>query len=171
MRKLIVVIIIMCSFSFSKAQIKWEKIVSEKSKISFSLPGKPYIQNKEMNDIQTEVFSFRDASTVFGIVASDFSSKNFNFNNSDYTEFYEQMKASSLRHTSKLVVEHAIPYQQMLGKEIVYTEMIGKKEYTYYKRFFFRNHYIYQVVIGGPSRIKQVLLDKKRLFFNSVVFL
>ncbi len=172
MKKIIITTIaVVFTFSVTQAQVKWKKTISEKSKISFSLPDKPHIQNKEIDGIQTQVFSYRDAATVFGIVASDFSAKKFNFNNSDHTEFYEHMKKSSLNAKCKLVVENSIPYQQLLGKEIIYTEMIGKKEYTYYKRFFFHNHFIYQIVIGGPSRLKQVLIDKKRFFFNSVTFL
>ncbi len=154
-----------------QAQVKWEKTISEKSKISFSLPEKPNIQHKDLNGIQSQVFSYRDAITVFGIVVSDFSAKQFNFDNSDNSAFYEQMKQSSLNKKCKLVVENTIPYEHLLGKEIIYTEMIGKKEYTYYKRFFFRKHFAYQIVIGGPSRFKQILIDKKRIFFNSIAFL
>ncbi len=159
------------TFSLTQAQVNWKKTISEKSKISFSLPNKPNIKTQEVNGIQSEIFSYRDAHTIFGIVASDFSAQKFNFSNSDYTEFYQQMKQSSLNDKCKLVVENSIPYQHLLGKEIIYTELVGKKEYTFYKRFFFRNHFIYQIVIGGPSRFKQVVIDKKRLFFNSVTFL
>ena len=62
-----------------------------------------------------------------------------------------------------LLEERSVAYQKMLGKEIEYTQMVGKHEYTYFKRFFFRGKYIYQIAIGGPSRMKRILLDKMTL--------
>jgi hypothetical protein len=58
----------------------------------------------------------------------------------------------------------------MLGKEIEYTQLVGNLEYTYYKRFFFRGKYVYQIAIGGPSKLKQLLNDKKNFFFNTFEF-
>jgi hypothetical protein len=154
------------------AQTEWKEIVSEKSKIKFSIPDEPTIQNKDLNGISIEVFSYKDAVTVFGVVASDFSKVGIDFSFSDPTEYYEEMKEGSLVSSGTILLsENGIAYQKMLGKEIEYTQMVGKHEYTYFKRFFFRGNFIYQVAVGGPSRMKRILIDKKSLFFNSVEFL
>lgn len=171
MKKIAILNLLLLVLFTANAQVDWQTTIDKKSKISFKLPGKPNIQNKTLNGITTQIFSYRDAATVFGVVASDFSAKKLNFNHSDYSELYEQMKKSSIKADAKFITENSIPYQQLLGKEIIYTEIIRKKEYTYYKRFFFHNNFIYQIVVGGPSRFKKLLLDKKQLFFNSVTFL
>jgi hypothetical protein len=154
------------------AQSEWVKSGSEKSKISFELPESPFVQESELNGIKVEVFSYKDAVTVFGVVASNFSDIGLDFTYSDPSEYYEQMKEASLvTGDAVLTSEQSVAYQRMLGKEIVYTQLVGKHEYTYYKRFFFRKKFIYQIAIGGPTRMKQFLVDKKNLFFNTVDFL
>ncbi|WP_321280069.1 hypothetical protein [Marinifilum fragile] len=169
--------ILICILSFAwisgvVAQEEWKKIESEKSKIRFSIPDQPIVHNKDLNGISIEVFSYKDAVTVFGIVASDFSKVGIDFSYSDPSEYYEEMKEGSLVSSGTILLEErSVAYQKMLGKEIEYTQMVGKHEYTYFKRFFFRGKYIYQIAIGGPSRMKRILLDKKNLYFNSVEFL
>ena len=154
-----------------QAQINWTKTKSEKSKISFELPETPYIRNQELNGIKSEVFSFRDVANIYGIVASDFSGIDVDFYHTDPSEYYKQMKEGSLLSSDAILVsEQSVSYQRMLGKEIIYTMLVGKHEYTYIKRFFFRGHFIYQITIGGPTRMKQLLLDKKQIFFNSIQF-
>ncbi|MRT94450.1 hypothetical protein [Ancylomarina sp. 16SWW S1-10-2] len=158
-----------CSTAF--AQLDWVKTKSDKSKISFDLPEIPYVKNQELNGITSEVFSFRDAANIFGIVASDFSSLELDFSYADPTEYYNQLKEGSLLSSdTKLISEQSVSYKRMLGKEICYTMMLRNLEYTYFKRFFFKNHFIYQITIGGPTRMKRVLLDKKHIFFNSIEF-
>lgn len=153
------------------AQVDWIKAGSDKSKISFELPENPIVQDKELNGIKIEVFSYKDASTVFGVVASDFSAVGLNFTYSDPTEYYQEMKEGSLvTGNTILISENSIAYQKMLGKEIVYTQLVGNLEYTYYKRFFFRGKFIYQIAIGGPTKMKQFLIDKRNLFFNTFEF-
>jgi hypothetical protein len=172
MRKIfaLLVLLILVSPAVS-AQGDWVKSGSGKSKISFELPENPIVQNKELNGIKIEVFSYKDAATVFGVVASDFSGVGLDFSYSDPTEYYQEMKEGSLvTGNAILISESSVAYQRMLGKEIVYTQLVGKHEYTYYKRFFFRGKFIYQIAIGGPSRMKQFLIDKKNLFFNTVEF-
>ncbi|NOU60552.1 hypothetical protein [Marinifilum caeruleilacunae] len=173
MRKFLLICLLgIATFSNVLAQEDWKKIESEKSKISFSIPDQPIIQNKELNNISIEVFSFKDAVTVFGVVASDFSKLGLDFTYSDPSEYYEEMKQGSLVSGGSILIgERSVAYQKMLGKEIEYTQMVGKHEYTYFKRFFFRGKYIYQIAIGGPSRMKRILLDKKNLYFNSIDFL
>lgn len=164
-----VVLFSICLTGF--AQIDWVKTKSEKSKISFKLPEVPNIRNQELNGITSEVFSHRDAANIYGIVASNFSNLNLDFNHSDPTEYYNQMKKGSLLSEDiKLISEQGVSYHKMIGKEITYTMMIDNIEYTYFKRFFFKGHFIYQIAIGGPTRMKQVLLDKKQIFFKSIQF-
>jgi len=169
--KLLLFTVLISSFSSVQAQINWTKTKSEKSKISFKLPETPNIRNQELNGIKSEIFSHRDAANIYGIVASDFSAIDVDFNHSDPSEYYEQMKEGSLLSSDALLVsEQSVVYKKLLGKEIVYTMMLGKHEYTYFKRFFFKDQFIYQFTIGGPTRMKQVLLDKKMIFFNSIQF-
>jgi len=169
--KFLIVLVLFCVCTSAQAQINWEKTKSEKSKISFELPETPYIRNQELNGIKSEVFSFRDAANIYGIVASDFSDIDVDFNHTDPSEYYKQMKEGSLLSSDAILVsEQSVSYQRMLGKEIIYTMLVGKHEYTYIKRFFFRGHFIYQITIGGPTRMKQLLLDKKQIFFNSIQF-
>lgn len=172
MRKLIyVLVIILLSNASLLAQINWETVNSEKSKISFDMPGEPIVQNKQLSNILIQVYSYKDATSVYGIVASDFTKLGLDFRHSDPTEYYEEMKAGSLVSGDAILIsEQAVAYQKMLGKEIIYTQLVGRHEYTYYKRFFFRGKYIYQIAIGGPSRMKKILIDKKNLYFNSLVF-
>lgn len=169
---LIIIVLLFVGSTQALAQTEWKKIESEKSKIKFSLPEQPIVQNKDLNGISIEVYSYKDAVTVFGVVASDFSKVGINFTYSDPTEYYEEMKEGSLVSGNTILInERAVPYQKMLGKEIEYTQLVGKHEYTYFKRFFFRGNFIYQIAIGGPSRMKRILIDKKNLYFNSVEFL
>jgi hypothetical protein len=164
-----VVLFSICTTGF--AQLDWVKTKSEKSKISFDLPETPNVRNQELNGITSEVFSHRDAANIYGIVASDFSSLGLDFNHADPTEYYNQLKEGSLLSgDTRLISEQGVSYKRMLGREIIYTMMVGNLEYTYFKRFFFKGKFIYQITIGGPTRMKQVLLDKKQIFFNSIQF-
>lgn len=173
MKKIIILFVAVFSFASVKAtQNDWIKSVSEKSKISFELPEAPYLQTKDLNGIYTEIYSYKDAANVYGIVASNFSSLGVDFSYSDPSDYYHEMKSGSLvTGDAILISEESVPYQKMLGKEIVYTQLVHGHEYTYYKRFFFRGKFIYQITIGGPSRMKQLLIDKKSLFFNSLQFI
>ena len=167
----LIFLILISTCSTVQAQINWTRTKSEKSKISFELPETPYIRNQELNDITSEIFSHRDAANIYGIVASDFSGIDVNFDHSDPSEYYNQMKEGSLLSSDAILIsEQSVAFQKMLGKEIIYTMMVGKLEFTYFKRFFFRSHFIYQITIGGPTRMKQVLLDKKNIFFKSIQF-
>ncbi|MDE5422945.1 hypothetical protein L3073_12075 [Ancylomarina sp. DW003] len=158
-----------CSIAF--AQVKWIKTKSEKSKVSFELPETPYLRNQELNGINSEVFAYRDVAHIYGVVASDFSTLKVDFRHNDPSEYYTQMKEGSLLSSDAILTsEQSVTYKRMIGKEISYTMMVGKHEYTYFKRFFFRNQFIYQFTIGGPTRMKQVLYDKKAIFFDSIQF-
>jgi len=135
--KFLTIAILICLSSMAHAQVEWVKTHSEKSKISFDLPDTPNHRNEELNGIQIEVFSHRDAAHIYGIVASDFSAVGVDFNHSDPTDYYQQMKEGSLVSSDALLIsEQSVAYQKMIGKEIVYTMLVGKHEFTYYKRFF-----------------------------------
>ena len=159
---------------FSQSSIcaqEWQKITSAKSPLSFSLPGVAQHHDKELNGVKVEEFQFRDLVTVFGVVVSDFSAVGVDFSHTDTQEYYQAMKESTLvADEARLISEQSVVYHRLLGKEIHYTLNVKRKEYTYFKRFFFRGPFIYQLVIGGPTRMQEVLLDKKDLFFNSVEF-
>jgi hypothetical protein len=164
------ILVLFCSLS-AFAQVEWKEIKSDNSKISFKLPEDPSIQKKKLAEIDIEVFSYRDDLNVYGIVASDFSKTGLDFTYTDPTEYYEEMKEGSLVTGDALLIsEKSVSYKKMLGKEIVYTQMVGRHEYTYYKRFFFRGKFIYQIAIGGPSSAKKILFDKKKYFFNTLEF-
>ena len=165
-----VILFSICTTGF--AQLDWVKTKSEKSKISFDLPEIPNLRNQEINGITSEVFSHRDAANIYGIVASNFSNLKLDFDYSDPTEYYNQMKKGSLLNPdTKLISEQGVSYQKNDRKRnYLYHEWLKILEYTYFKRFFFRGQFIYQIVIGGPTRMKQVLLDKKQIFFNSIQF-
>lgn len=172
MKKSIILLFILTTLICKAQEIAWVVNTSEKSKISFKLPEKAYLKNSEINGIKSEIFSFKDISSVYGIVASDFSALDYDFSHSDTSVFFEQMKRSSLTDPSaKLISERSVAYKRMIIKEITYTQKIKNSEYTYYKRFIFKGQYLYQISIGGPSKIKQILLNKKYLFFNSIEFL
>ncbi len=169
--KFVLIIALFSVCTSIQAQINWKRTKSEKSKISFELPEEPYLRNQNMNEISSEVFSYRDAANIYGLVASDFSKTNVNFDHSDPSEYYKQMKEGSLLSSDAILIsEQSVVYHRLLGKEIVYTMLVGKLEFTYFKRFFFHGHFVYQITIGGPTRMKRVLLDKRKIFFDSVQF-
>ena len=155
----------------SFAQEDWVEIKTENDRLTFKFPEKPIVQKKDLNGIQIQVYSYKDAATVYGVVASNFSQLGVDFSKIDPSDYYEEMKEGSLvRGNSILISERSVPYKRMLGKEIEYTQLVGNLEYTYYKRFFFRGKYVYQIAIGGPSKLKQLLNDKKNFFFNTFEF-
>lgn len=41
---------------------------------------------------------------------------------------------------------------------------------TYFKRFIFKNKYIFQISIGGRSRHRDIIEAEKDIFFNSISF-
>lgn len=172
MKRVFMVVCFFLLVSMGYSQVEgWVRVESQSYSYSCSLPAEPKREKKELNGVHVEKLQYSDVANVFGVVVSDFSGVGVNFANYDNSEYYQAMKQASLvTGDAILVSEQSVAYKNMLGKEIVYTLMVKGKEYTYYKRFFFRNHLVYQLVIGGPSRLKKLLLDKKDLFFNSLNF-
>lgn len=72
--------------------------------------------------------------------------------------------------TAILKKENTVPCEGMLIKEIEYSVMKDKFEMTYFKRFIFRENYIYQISIGGRTRHLDMIEKEKEIFFNSVSF-
>ena len=123
---LMIFVFIIVGTTHVSAQVEWKNIESEKSHIKFSVPEQPIVQNKDLNGISIEVFTYKDAVTIFGVVASDFSKVGIDFSYSDPTEYYEEMKEGSLVSGNTILIgERAVAYQKMLGKEIEYTQMVG----------------------------------------------
>lgn len=169
--RLILLSILICFTSLLNAQsIEWSKHKSEESKISFKMPNKIQILNKELNSIKSQVFQTKDLTCIYGIVASRF--KKYNFSKEPINDIYKEMKAGSLYDNSAILLdEHSTIYKKMLVKEIKYSTVHQKTEYTYYKRFIFRGHYIYQISIGAMSRHANELEANKEIFFNTINFL
>ena len=170
MRLLFISIILMFSSTLSAQEKEWIEHKSEESKISFKFPNKVQILNKELNGIKSQVFQTKDLTCIFGIVASRF--EKYDFSREPITDIYKEMKEGSLfDKTAVLLNEHSSIYNKMLVKDIKYSILHKKMEYTYYKRFIFRGHYIYQISIGAMNRHTNELEAKKEKFFNTITFL
>lgn len=134
------------------------------------MPNKIQVLKKELNEIKSQVFQTKDLTCVYGIVASKF--KDYNFSRQPITDIYKEMKEGSLFEGSAILMnEHSTIYKKMLVKEIKYSTLHQKTEYTYYKRFIFRGNYIYQISIGAMTRHANELDANKEIFFNTINFL
>lgn len=161
---------IFISSSLSAQEDKWIEHTSTESKISFRFPNKVQILDRELNNITSKVFQTKDLTCVYGIVASKF--KDYNFSKQPITDIYKEMKEGSLFDKSSVLLdEHSTIYNKMLVKEIKYSILHKKMEYIYFKRFIFRENYIYQISIGAMSRHSKELEANKEILFNSINFL
>jgi hypothetical protein len=136
------------------------------------MPGKALRSQFSEKGIKTIMYRYSDDIYIYGLIISDFSEQNLDFAKTNPEDYYNAMKETSLAKSGIIVKsEKTIPYQRMLGKEIVYT-IIGKRniEYTYYRRFFFIGSKIYQISFGGPSRKKTKLMNDMNKFFYSFKF-
>ena len=166
---------ILLSFIFSFLSLSnpdidpWIQTSSESSEISFKMPVKHQLLQKELNGIESEVFQTKDLTCVYGIVASKL--KNTDFSKQPVDEIYKAMKEGSLIDKSVILLsEISLPYKKMLIKEIKYSIMRKNKEYIYYKRFIFRKSFAYQITIGAYKRHINELEANKKIFFNSIDF-
>ncbi|MEI3155239.1 MAG: hypothetical protein V8S95_09165 [Odoribacter sp.] len=124
-----------------------------------------------MNGIPSTIYQTKDLTCVAGVVCSDMSSKKITLTGETVQAIYEELKSGSLAsEKGKLKQEITVPYENMLIKEIEYTILKDKYEMTYFKRFIFRENYIYQISIGGRTRHQDVILKEKEIFFNSITF-
>lgn len=170
MRIILFSILIFFSSILSAQTEDWIEHKSDVSKISFKMPNKIQILKNELNGFKTQIFQTKDLTCLYGIVASKL--EDYDFSHQPVEEFYKGMKEGSLYDTSAILLnEHSTIYKKMLVKEIKYSTLYKRSEYTYFKRFIFRGNYIYQISIGAMSRHANELEANKEKFFNTVIFL
>lgn len=150
--------------------IKWQRVDTEEQ-ISFLFPNYPQKLQKLVQGIPSTIYQTKDLTCVAGVVCSDLSSKNIKLDNETAMLFYEELKKGTLAmETAILKNESSVSYENLLIKEIEYSIIKGKYEMTYYKRFIFRDNYIYQISIGGRTRHLDILQKEREVFFNSITF-
>lgn len=150
--------------------IKWQRVDTEEQ-ISFLFPNHPQKLQKLVQGIPSTIYQTKDLTCVAGVVCSDLSSKKVKLDNETAMLFYEELKKGTLAmETAILKNESSVSYDNLLIKEIEYSIIKGKYEMTYYKRFIFRDNYIYQISIGGRTRHLDILQKEREVFFNSITF-
>lgn len=149
---------------------RWQRIHTDQE-ISFLLPNNPQKIEKVINGIPSTIYQTKDLTCVAGVVCSNISAKKIKMTTEYAQAFYEELKKGTLSlETAKLVEEKTIPYDKMLIKEIQYTIFKDNYEMTYFKRFIFRDNYIYQISIGGRTRHLTIIEEERETFFNSISF-
>ena len=149
---------------------KWQRIKTDE-KISFLFPNNKQKLNRTTNGIPSTIYQTKDLTCVFGVVCSNMSSKKIDLTNETALALYHELKTGSLEvPTAILKQEITVPYENMLIKEIEYSIIKDKFEMTYFKRFIFRENFIYQISIGGRTRHLDIILKEKNVFFNSILF-
>lgn len=162
--------ILLLALPLMQANGNWQHIKTNEQ-ISFLFPNAPQKLNKMMNGIPSTIYQTKDITCAMGVVCSDISAKNITMTPETAQILYEELKKGSLQlETAILKNEITVPYEQMLIKEIEYRTFKDKFEMTYFKRFIFRDKYIYQITIGGRSRHRDIIEAEKDIFFNSVTF-
>lgn len=152
------------------ADNKWQRITTNQE-ISFLFPNHAQKLERITDDIPSTIYQTKDLTCVFGIVCSDFSKKDIDFNTENTSLLYEQLKKGSTSMESAILKsEYTVPYENMLIKEIEYSVMKDNYEMTYFKRFIFRDKMVYQVSIGGRTRHLGEIKKEREIFFNSILF-
>lgn len=149
---------------------QWIRVNTDQH-ISFLMPNRPEKLQKFTNGIPSQIYQTKNITSVFGIVCSNFALKDLKITNENVQRLYEELKTGSLfMETAYLKNEKTIPYDNMIIKEIEYSFFKGDYEMTYFKRFIFRDNYVYQITIGGRSRFLEQIELEKEAFFNSISF-
>ncbi|MEG0795079.1 MAG: hypothetical protein RR397_01035 [Odoribacter sp.] len=149
---------------------QWQR-VNTSEQISFLLPNHPQKIQKLINGIPSTIYQTKDLTCVAGVVCSDLSAKKIKMTIEYAQLLYEELKKESINIKSAILKnERTIPYENMLIKEIEYSIIKGDYEMTYFKRFIFRDNYIYQISIGGRTRHTEIIQEEKEIFFNSISF-
>lgn len=162
--------ILLLATTLFTSDTKWQRINTDQQ-ISFQFPNYPQKIERLVHGIPSTIFQTKDITCVAGVVCSDVSAKNITLTSENAPLFYEELKKGTLSiETATLKDERTIPYENMLIKEIEYTIIKGKYEMTYFKRFIFRNNYIYQLSIGGRTRHRDIIMQTREMFFSSVIF-
>lgn len=152
------------------AHTNWLRIETEQH-ISFLFPYRPESLRKTINDIPSYIYQTKNLTTVFGVVCSDFGAKGIKIDNKNVQRLYQELKTGSLSvESAYLKTERTIPYDNMIIKEIEYSIFKDNYEMTYFKRFIFRDNYVYQLTIGGRTRFLDEIEKEKEVFFNSISF-
>lgn len=148
----------------------WVRVNTEQG-ISFLMPNRPQSYRKIINDIPSHIYQTKNLTSTFIVVCSDFSVKGIQIDNSNTQRLYEELKRGSLSSkTAYLKNERTIPYEDMIIKELEYSEFKDNYEISYFKRFIFRNNHIYQITISGRTRFWDSIEEDKEIFFNSISF-
>lgn len=148
----------------------WQRIHTDQQ-ISFSFPNHPQKLERLINGIPSVIYQTKDLTCVAGVVCSDLSGKKIRMTPEYAQELYEELKKGTLQlETAILKKETTVPYENMLIKEIEYAIIKDHYEMTYFKRFIFRENYIYQISIGGRTRHIDIIQKEKEIFFNSISF-
>lgn len=152
------------------ANDNWQRI-STTEHIAFLFPNNPQKLKKMVNGIPSTIYQTKDLTCVAGVVCSDMSAKKIKLTGETALAIYEELKAGTLNmETAILKNELTVPYENMLIKEIEYSIIKDKYEMTYFKRFIFRDNFIYQISIGGRSRHMNIIQKEREIFFNSITF-
>lgn len=149
---------------------EWIRVKTDQQ-ISFLMPYRPEKLQKMINGIPSYIYQTKDLTCVFGVVCSDFSAKGIKVTRENSQRLYEELRTGSLsQKTALLKGEKTLSFDNMIIKEIEYTIFKDNYEMTYFKRFIFRDKYVYQITIGGRTRFFDQLEEGKEIFFNSIIF-
>lgn len=162
--------ILLITLSLIVPEEKWQRI-NTTEQISFLFPNTPQKLKKMVNGIPSTIYQTKDLTCVAGVVCSDMSSKKIKLTSEMASALYEELKTGTLNLESAILKkETSVPYDNMLIKEIEYSIIKDKYEMTYFKRFIFRDNYIYQISIGGRTRHMDIIKQERETFFNSISF-
>lgn len=157
-------------FALLPANGKWQRISTNEG-VSFLFPNNVQKLKRLTDGIPSTIYQTKDLTCVFGIVCSDFSTKLGELDNKNILQLYEQLRQGSVSmESASLKSERSIPFEGMLVKEIEYTVVKDHYEMTYFKRFIFRDNFVYQISIGGRSRHSDMIKEERDIFFNSITF-
>lgn len=162
--------ILLITLSLIVPEEKWQRI-NTTEQISFLFPNSPQKLKKMVNGIPSTIYQTKDLTCVAGVVCSDLSSKKIKLTSEMASALYEELKTGTLNLESAILKkETSVPYDNMLIKEIEYSIIKDKYEMTYFKRFIFRDNFIYQISIGGRTRHMDIIKQERETFFNSISF-
>lgn len=162
--------ILLITLSLLAPEEKWQRI-NTTEQISFLFPNSPQKLKKIVNGIPSTIYQTKDLTCVAGVVCSDMSSKKIKLTSEMASALYEELKTGTLNLESAILKkETSVPYENMLIKEIEYSIIKDKYEMTYFKRFIFRDNFIYQISIGGRTRHMDIIKQERETFFNSISF-
>lgn len=151
-------------------QGNWQRIQT-RNHVNFLFPNHVQHITNYTKGVLSDIYQTKDLACVFGVVCSDFSKQPIEMNQTDALALYEELRNGSVdMETAILKNETTVPFDGMLIKEIEYSIIKDNYEMTYFKRFIFRDKMVYQITIGGRTRLMDILKEEREIFFNSVNF-